>query len=250
MVRAALLLLCLGALCNTTAGADLPTHAAVEIYPSLLESLARAAEYPLQIVAYDGGEASAVLPPKGRWALREYGHLRKLDLFLKGPSDISIAFEAQSEGLARARPVARVQMVLRGPAEAEWWSKLPLQGDWGLVRRFRQQITLVVRLRASIAVSPTGGDGLSLALVFERVQGKDVELNVRRCPPWLDRIIETHFGVAEQVNLHVGQCVAPRTRVNVPAVNVPYLSRPVTIKDLRPSVRGDVLRIEMTVASQ
>jgi hypothetical protein len=227
-----------------------PTHAAVEVYPSLLEGLARAADFPFQMVDYDGGEASAVLPPKGRWGAGEVGHLRHLELFLDAPSDISLRFESETISPGVTRPIARLDMTLRGPAEAEWWSKLPLQGEWGLVKRFRERIALIVRAKSQVAIKKAESGNPCVSLAFDRIQGKDVELNVRHCPPWLDRLIETHFGVAEQVDARIAQQLAPRTRIELPSLTVPYLSRPLAIEDLRPAVRNGVLRIEMTVGAR
>ena len=230
--------------------ADLPTHAAVEIYPSLLEALARAADYPYQMVDYDGGEAAAALPPKGRWGAGEYGHLRTLKLFLDAPGDISLRFESEEVSPGTTRPIARLEMTLRGPAEAEWWSKLPLQGEWGLVKRFRERIALVVRAKSRVVIGKGDSGNPCVSLAFDRIGGQDVELNVRHCPPWLDRVIETQFDVAEQVNVHIAQQLAPKTRIELPALTVPYLSRPLAIEDLRPAVRNGVLRVEMTIGHQ
>ena len=229
--------------------ADRPTHAAVEIYPSLLEGLARAADFPFRMVDYDGGQASDVLPPKGRWGAGEYGHLRNLNLFLDSPGDITLGFESEQLTPKTARPMARLEMTLRGPAEAEWWSKLPLQGEWGLVKRFERPIVLLVRARAQVVVAKADSGNPCVSLAFDRIEGRDVELNVRGCPPWLDRTIETQFGVAEQVNTHIAQAMAPRTRIELPSLTVPYLSRPLAIEGLRPAVRDGVLRVEMTVGT-
>ncbi|MBM3473079.1 MAG: hypothetical protein FJX75_07435 [Armatimonadetes bacterium] len=226
------------------------THAAVEIYPSLLEGLARAADFPFRMVDYDGGEAANVLPPKGRWGAGECGHLRTLSLFLDAPSDISLRFESEAVSPGVTRPIARLEMTLRGPAEAEWWSKLPLQGEWGLVKRFRERIALIVRAKSQVTIAKAESGNPWVALAFDRIEGKDVELNVRHCPPWLDRLIETHFGVAEQVDARIAQQLAPRTRIELPPLSVPYLSRPLVIEDLRPAVRNGILRIEMTVGSR
>lgn len=226
--------------------AQRPTHAAVEIYPSLLEGLARAADFPYRMVAYDGGEATRVLPEKSRLGLGEAGHLRRLDLFLDTPGDIGISFESEPE---TGRPLALLQLTLRGPAKAEWWSKLPLQADWARVKSFERPIVLQVRARAQVVVQRAASGNLCVSLDFARLEGRDVELNVRRCPPWLDRIIETQFGVTEQVNTHLVQALEPRTRIELPSLAVPYLARPLMIEDLRPTVREGVLRLEMTVGS-
>jgi len=236
--------------CLPVYAAALPTHAAVEIYPSLLEALARAADFPFQMVAYDGGEADCMLPPKGRWGAGECGHLRKLDLFVDTPDDVALRFESEQVTPEVARPIARLEMTLRGPAEAEWWSKLPLQGDWGLVKRFKERIALVVRTRAQIAISRADSANPCVSLAFDPVKGEDVKLNVRRCPPWLDRVMESQFDVAEQVDTHLARELAPRMRLELPSLTVPYLSRPLVIEDLRPAVRNGVLRVEMTVGHQ
>jgi len=235
------------ALPATLWAAERPTHAALEIYPSLLEGLARAADFPYRIVHYDGGEAARILPPKGRWGVGEYGHLRKLDLFLDSPADVTLSFE--SEATTPARPLALLRMTLRGPAQAEWWSKLPLQGDWGLVKRFERPIVLLVRAQAEVVVGRAESGNPCVSLAFDRIEGRDVELNVRGCPPWLDRLIETQFNVTEQVNVHLAQSMVPRTRVELPPLAVPYLSRPLAIEDLRPAVRNGALRLEMTVGA-
>ncbi|MBM3501942.1 MAG: hypothetical protein FJX74_25085 [Armatimonadetes bacterium] len=229
--------------------AEQPTHAAVEIYASLLEGLARAADFPYRMVAYDGGEAARVLPEKGRWEAGEYGHLRKLDLFLESPEDVTLLFEAQPVTATTSRPMARLQMALRGPAEAEWWSKLPLQREWGRVKRFERPIVLRVQARAQVVAGRGESGNACVSLAFERIEGRDVELNVRGCPPWLDRLIETQFNVAEQVNVHVAQAMAPRTRIELPSLTVPYLDRPLAIEDLRPTVRNGVLRLELTLGA-
>jgi len=251
MSRHALIAIAIALCCLPVAyAAEPPTHAAVEIYPSLLEGLARAADFPFQMVSYDGGEASCVLPPKGRWGAGECGHLRKLDLFVDAPGDVALRFESEQVTPDVARPIARLEMTLRGPAEAEWWSKLPLQGDWGLVKRFKERIALQVRTRAQIAIGKADSGNPCVSLVFDPVKGEDVKLNVRRYPPWLDRLIETQFDVAEQVDTHLAQQLAPRMRLELPSLTVPYLSRPLTIEDLRPSVRNGILRVEMTIGHQ
>jgi len=148
------LLLLLGAMpCTIAPAAPLPTHAVVEVHPELLQVLARAAEYPFPVVDYTGSDARTVLPAKGRWGAGEYGHLKRLNLFLERPDDIAVRFEAQPVGPGQTRPIARLTIMLRGPAEAEWWSKLPLQGEWGMVRSFREQIGLLVRTTARLVVS-------------------------------------------------------------------------------------------------
>ncbi len=248
-LHAAVLASAIVALSAEARAAERPTHAAVEIYPSLLEGLARAADFPYRLVAYDGGEAEAVLPPKGRWEAGESGHLRRLDLALDSPADVSVAFESAPLTATKARPMARLQMTLRGPAEAEWWSKLPLQGEWGLVKRFQRPIVLLVRARAEVVVGRAASGNPCVSLAFDRIEGEDVELNVRGCPPWLDRIIKTQFDVAEQVNTRLAQEMAPRTRLELPPLAVPYLSRPLAIEELRPAVRNGVLRMEMTVGT-
>jgi len=251
MLRYALVAFGAALACVAAAHAAEPTtHAAIEIYPSLLEGLARAADFPFRMVDYDGGEASAVLPPKGRWGAGEVGHLRRLELFLNTPGDIALRFESEQLAPGVTRPIARLEMTLRGPAEAEWWSKLPLQGEWGLVKRFREPIVLIVRAKSQIVIGKAESGNPCVSLAFGPIEGKDVELNVRHCPPWLDRLIETQFDVPEQVNAHIAQELAPRTRIELPPLTVPYLSRPLVIEDLRPAVRNGLLRVEMTVGSR
>jgi hypothetical protein len=232
------------------ASAEPPTHAAVEIYPGLMAVLAGAAEYPFRMVTYDGGDARSALPPKGRWGAGEHGHLKHLELSLDGPGDVSLRFESEQVSPNQAKPIARLQMTLRGPAEAEWWSKLPVQSDWGLVKRFREPIVLLVKAKAEVCVSKTRAGAPQVSLAFARLTGGDVELNVRHCPPWLDRLIETQFDVVDQVNLHIAQDMAPKAHLELPSLSVPYLAKPLVIEDLRPMVRNGVLRVEMTVGSR
>jgi hypothetical protein len=248
--RVTVLVLALPALPLGARAAEPPTHAAVEIYPELMAVLAAAAEYPFRMVTYDGGDARSVLPPKGRWGAGEYGHLKHLELSLDGPSDVWLRFESEQVTPNPAKPIARLQMTLRGPAEAEWWSKLPVQSDWGLVKRFRQPIVLLVRAKAEVRASKTAAGALQVSLAFAPLTGGDVELNVRHCPPWLDRLIETQLDIVDQVNLHIAQDMAPKAHLELPSLSVPYLARPLVIEDLRPTVRNGVLRVEMTVGSR
>jgi hypothetical protein len=227
-----------------------PTHAVVELRPELFGALMRGADYPLQVVDYDGGDAEAVLPAKGLWGLGERGHLRRLKLGLTGPDDIGLRLDSEVTAGGRVRPLARLNLTLRGPAEAEWWGKLPLQGSWGLVHRFSRPIVLTIHARAEFVVSRPPAGNPAVVLAFEPVTGGDVELNVRGCPPWLDRLIETQFEVADQVNTHLATQIGSKARYELPTLTVPYTGKQVIYEDVRPQVRGGVLRVELTVGSR
>lgn len=234
---------------ETEAPAFVP-HAALEIHPAIFAALARGGDFPLQVVDYSGGNARDVLPRRGTWDAGETGHLKRLKLYLEAPDDVELAFEPDRGARQSGRPVARLDMTLRGPAEAEWWSKLPLQADWGLVGRFNKRVVLTVRARARIVVSGAKTTSPSLSLAFEKLREPDVELNVKGCPPWLDGVFERRFQVWEQVNEHMSRQIADKTRVQLPVLNVPFTGKQVVYREIRPRLKDDVLRLELVVGSQ
>ncbi|MGQ9732876.1 MAG: hypothetical protein ACUVX8_16585 [Candidatus Zipacnadales bacterium] len=226
------------------------THAVLEIRPELFAELARAAEYPYQIVRYDGGDARAILPQKSTLGMGETGHLKKLDLFLRGPEDVNLSFQAQPTADGRLMPVALLEMRLHGPAQAEWWAKLPLDSRWRMVKSFKRDITLFIRTPAIITVLKRKHRSPRVGLVFEKVTRENVELNVKGAPPWLDSVLEGWFNVCDHVNRHISQEIAAKTQLDLPSLSVPFSRKCLILAEVRPQVVEGVLRVELAVGSE
>ena len=244
-------LLAAGFCATAPAAGTKPTHAALEIHPGLFETIAQAVEYPYQVVDYEAAPAKSVMPPKGRWDAGEYGHLNRLRLSLNGPEDISVRFTSESRPRGRSVPIALVSLRLRGPAEAEWWQKVPaVQGDWGRMATFRERIALTIRARAEIMCLGRKTSNPRISLIFDEIKDPDVELNVKGYPAWLDRLIEKQFAVWKQVDEHLGQQLAEKLRVPLPDLTIPFSEQHMVYEDVRPKVEKGVLRLEVTVGGR
>ena len=239
-------------LAATSVGAEAkPTHAALEIHPGLFETLAQAVDYPHQVVDYEAAPAASVMPPKGRWDAGEYGHLKRLELFLDEPEDIGVSFASERRARGRSVPIALVSLRLRGPAEAEWWQKVPaVQDDWGRIATFKKRIALTIRARAEVMCLGRKTSSPHVSLIFDEIKDPDVELNVKSYPAWLDRLIEKQFTVWKQVDEHLGQQLAKKLRVPLPELTIPFSEQHMVYEDVRPRVEKGVLRLEVTVGGK
>ena len=241
----------LACLCGAASGQLKPTHVAIEVHPGLFPTLARGADYPLSVVDYDGGRARGVLPARSRIGLGEFGHLRRLRLRLDAPEDVDLRFVTIAGPIGMPIPGAALSLKLRGPAEAEWWQKLPLvQGDWGRISTFRKPITLRIESQSTLRVARPKGELPYVWADFEKIRGEDVQLNVRGCPPWLDRVIEDQAHITKHVDTHIRKNLGPMARVTLPPLAVPLSGKEVVYRDIRPTVRNGMLRVEFAVDSQ